>query len=215
MNSQELRTHEKFLRNEYPMTPEHGIPIIQPNQQPLPEFEEMLSFHDIRNHDRAAEKVTYLVHFFKDDNRFELMYDEKDEKRDIARIKKLAQYAAVCTPDFSLFPEMSIAMQQMQIFRSRWCGAHWQYYGLCVVPTITWADRASYAFCFEGIQPHSIVAVSTLGCSEFKNQFLNGYNRMMEVLEPDLVICYGKPFDEMDGEIIFYPYNAFRKKESA
>lgn len=215
MNSKKLRTDPRFLRNEYPLTPVNGMPIIQLNQQPLPQIEKMLSFHDIRCHDETAKITAYLVHFFKNDKCFDFLYDDKNEKRDMERMKKLAQYSAVCTPDFSVYPEMSITLQKMQIFKSRWCGAHWQDYGLNVVPTITWSDKASYTFCFEGIQQHSTVAVSTVGCRKNKRLFLDGYNRMLEEIEPEMVICYGTPFNEMDGEIICFPYSAFRKKASA
>ena len=35
-----------------------------------------------------------------------------------------------------------------------------------------------------------------------------GYNKMMEVIKPSAIICYGEPFDEMKGNIIkISPFN--------
>jgi len=213
MNSKQFRSNPRFLRNEYPISNEHGIPILQPAQ--LPQVENFLSYHDTRCNDKRAKEAAYLIHFFKDDNRFAFLYEDNNPRKEQERLKKLAQYAATCTPDFSLYPEMSPTLQQMQVFKSRWCGARWQDMGLCVIPTITWAEKPSYSFCFEGIAVHSTVAVSTVGCVGFKQSFLDGYDKMLEVISPELIICYGDPFAEMDGNIVCFPYSAFRKKASA
>ena len=39
-----------------------------------------------------------------------------------------------------------------------------------------------------------------------------GYNKMMEVLMPETIICFGEPFDEMEGNIIKFSYRAFDKE---
>lgn len=209
MNSKEFRTSTTLLRNEYPVT-ELGIPIISP--QSIQNITSMLSFHDIRSNDHAAKKSNILVHFFKNDNRFEFLYQAPHGNQSISKLRQLAQYSAVCTPDFSLYPEMPYPVQIKQVFKNRWCGAHWQAAGLCVFPTISWADKPSYAFCFDGAPFHSTVVISTVGCKNSKQQFLSGYDKMLEVLQPKSIVCYGDPFDEMEGNIICFPYAAFRKK---
>lgn len=213
MNSKDFRKSPKLLRNEYPVSPIAEMPIIQP--QGVANIESMLSYHDVRKDDVCAREMNILVHFFKNDDCFEYLYDDAYGARDISRLKRLAQYTAVCTPDFSLYPEMPYSVQIKQVFKNRWCGAHWQAAGLCVLPTITWADEPSYDFCFDGVEQHSTVVVSTVGSNKFKKQYLSGYNKMLEVIQPQTIICYGDPFDEMDGNIICYPYAAFRQKESA
>ena len=130
------------------------------------------------------------------------------------KVKQLAQYTAVCSPDFSLYPEMPLPVQEFQVFKNRWCGAHWQTLGLHVFPTVTWGDERSYSFCFAGIKKHSSVVVSTVGCRTSPNEFLRGYNRMLEVIHPETIICYGTPFTDMEGNIISFPYATFRKEAS-
>ena len=44
-----------------------------------------------------------------------------------------------------------------------------------------------------------------------KNLFLQGYNKMLETVEPSAIICLGEPFKEMDGNIIAVDYRASRK----
>ena len=214
MNSKEFRASPELLRNAYPVSPIAQMPLIQ--RETLPNIESMLSIHDVRPNDNRANLTQFLVHFFKNDNRFAYLYERPYGKAGITKLKQLAQYTAVCTPDFSLYPDMPEPVGKKQIFKSRWCGAHWQAEGLCVFPTVTWADKPSFSYCFDGIPTHSVVVVSTLGCNGFKAEFLAGYERMLEVLLPQTIICYGKPFDEMrESNIICFPYAAFRKGESA
>lgn len=61
-------------------------------------------------------------------------------------------------------------------------------------------------FCFDGIEQNSIVAVSTLGVRTEKDLFMQGYNEMLRRLNPSKIICYGKPFEEMNGNIIPVDY---------
>ena len=213
MNSKEFRASPELLRNAYPVSPIAQMPLIQ--REPLQNIESMLSIHDVHPNDNRAKQAQFLVHFFKNDNRFAYLYERPYSKTVTTKLKQLAQYSAVCTPDFSLYPEMPEPIGKMQIFKSRWCGAHWQAEGLRVFPTVTWADKPSFGYCFDGIPEHSVVVVSTLGCNGFKAEFLAGYERMLEVLVPQTIICYGKPFDEMrENNIICFPYAAFRKGES-
>lgn len=176
MKSKDYRNNPLFLRNEYPITSDYGMPIL--GKANLLRFDGLMSYHDTRPNDARAKETSYLIHFFKDDYRFEFLYEKPYGPVGEARLKKLAQYTAVCTPDFSLYPEMPLPIQQAQIFKSRWCGAFWESMGLNVIPTVTWADERSFAFCFNGLPEHSIVAVSTTGCSEHKNPFMRGYNKL-------------------------------------
>ena len=41
--------------------------------------------------------------------------------------------------------------------------------------------------------------------------FLLGYKEMLRRIEPEYIICFGKPFDEMEGNLIVIDYNDSRK----
>ncbi len=39
-----------------------------------------------------------------------------------------------------------------------------------------------------------------------KDFFMKGYNEMLKRIEPERIICYHEPFDEMKGNIIYVNY---------
>lgn len=201
-----LRTDPLFLRDSYPTTDLYQFSIIKK----APEFEikKLISFRQMGKCVTFAYPERVAVHFFKDDYRFEKFYTSpKDED-----ITALAQYPCTFTPDFSLYPEMPLWMQIQQVAKSRWCGAHWQASGLWVIPSISWSTKESFDFCFDGIETGSAVAVSTVGNRGNSKAFLLGYNKMLEVINPEVIYCYGTVFPEMKGKIVEFPYEAFLKE---
>lgn len=64
----------------------------------------------------------------------------------------------------------------------------------------------TFWFCFDGIEKGSIVAVSTIGVRNEKDMFMSGYREMLRRVSPSCVICYGKPFDEMEGKVVCVSY---------
>ena len=154
-------------------------------------------------YDKVNQSNDYksIVHFFLDDYKFESIYNNPEKK-----IEALRQFKAVLTPDFSMFVEMPIALQLFSTFKNRWTGAYLQQQGIKVIPTVRWGDLTSFNFCFDGIEKGSIVAVSTIGVKKQKSHFMLGYNEMLSRIKPSKIICYGKPFDEMKGDIIEVDY---------
>lgn len=142
-----------------------------------------------------------------DDYRFTGIYTHPERS-----LEKYAQYAFLLTPDFSTYVDMGLWRQIESVAQNRWVGAYWQSKGLYVVPTISWSTAQSYEFCFDGVEKGSVVAVSTLGCRRARTRFMRGYDTMYERLEPEKVICFGKPFREMAGNVIIVDYTESRKK---
>ncbi len=130
------------------------------------------------------------VHFFLDDYRFETVWTKPE--RGLSRIQSVG---SALTPDFSLWRDMPLAMQLWQVYRSRWCGAWLSLHGVRVIPTVSWSTPESYPFAFVGIEPDSVVAVSTVGVrdSEARGLFPAGYAEMVRRLAPSLVLVYGRP----------------------
>jgi hypothetical protein len=143
------------------------------------------------------------VHFFEYDDRFDEVW-----RTPAAYIAELSQYRQVMTPDFSMYVNIPLALQIFNTFRTRWIGAYWQKNGLVVIPTVSWSNEWSYEFCFDGVQHGSCVAVSTMGCMDVKDAFMEGFVLMCQMIDPSVVICYAKPFDEMKNyaDIIEVPY---------
>ena len=105
-----------------------------------------------------------------------------------------------------IYSEMPLSLKVYNTFRSRWCGAYLQSKGIKVIPTVAWGEPNTFWFCFDGIEKGSTVAVSTLGVRTEKTLFMQGYDEMLRKIKPSTIICYGKPFDEMKGEIIEVDY---------
>lgn len=137
---------------------------------------------------------------------FESVYSNPDTS-----MEKLDSYYALLTPDFSCYFNMPIALQIYSTFKNRWCGAYWQSIGKKVIPTMEWGLEPSWEFCFDGIEKGSVVAVSTYKRELYEKEYMKGYNRMLQVVEPSAVVCYGIPFDGMQGNIKYT--NPFNQEE--
>lgn len=195
MKSEEFRNNPMFLRNQFKGDGVFEIPIIEKEELKLENVE-------LIGYDKLSENETdKIVHFFLDDYKFEVMWNDPEP-----RIERLKKYKAVLAPNYSIYTEMPLSLKVYNTFRSRWCGAYLQSKGIKVIPTVAWGEPNTFWFCFDGIEKGSTVAVSTLGVRKEKALFLQGYNELIRKVKPQAVICYGEPFEEMQGKIITIDY---------
>ena len=45
-----------------------------------------------------------------------------------------------------------------------------------------------------------------IGCKKDRISFMRGYNEMLNTIEPKTILCYGTPFEEMEGNIVKIEY---------
>ncbi len=149
---------------------------------------------------KIRTKRPVLIHFFRDDYRFEIIWNEP--RRGINAVCRKQVFAA-CSPDFSLWLDMPIAMQIWNIYRSRWCSRLWQENGCIVVPTMSWSSLVSTTFSFLGIPHNQVVALRSMYRSsiEEKTNFLEGYNAMVEQVKPRHILWFGKICNEVNDDI--------------
>lgn len=204
MTSIEMRNHALFKRNEYNTIGKWQMPIIERQEIDLDNVG-LISYSDIRCNDNE-KNCKKGVHFFIDDYRFEGIY-RKPQKS----LSRLSQYKFLLSPDYSTYADMNLWRQMESIAHSRWVGAFWQNMGLTVIPTVSWSDARSYSFCFDGIEEKSVVAVGMIGCKKNKLAFMRGYYAMLERINPSGIICFGKPFDDMEGNIVVVDYISSRR----
>lgn len=143
-------------------------------------------------------------HFFIDDYQFERVWTSPEKYLNV-----LKPFGCVLTPDFSLYMDMPAPMQAWNRYRSQALGRWWQDNGLTVVPTLSWAQPESYAFCFEGVPRHSTVATSTVGVkgdADALAVWADGMREAMRRVEPSRVLLYGGDvgFDFGDTEVVHY-----------
>lgn len=204
LSSRTLRESPMTIRNQFESHSTLQIPTIKCSAFELPSISLIACDHVKTT--APKEDQNKMVHFFVDDYKLNRYYDSPSNY-----IKRLAQYKAVMTPDFSLYPEMPFPLQLFNVFKNRWCGAYWQEFGLTVIPTISWSNKESFKFCFSGIESNSIVAVSTVGSRNNKSEFLEGFFAMIQTIRPSGVICLGTPFEEIRKDVIFVDYIKMRK----
>lgn len=176
-------------------TGKYNVPKIEPVKN-LPEGE----FIPVNFAKTEKNPKGKIVHCFTDDYQFSRFWNRPDDY-----INLLQKFSAVCSPDFSLYTNMPLAMQIYNHYRKHWLAAYWQMNGITVIPTIAWSTEDSYAWCFDGEPVGGVVAVSSVGTQnnkEAKRLFLRGYEEMMRQLRPERVILYGNVSDELEGNVL-------------
>lgn len=164
---------------------------------------ELIGFNYAKSADAKAKRGNGC-HFFIDDYQFERVWASPAKYLDV-----LKPFGCVLTPDFSLYMDMPAPMQAWNRYRSQALGRYWQDNGLTVVPTLSWAQPESYAFCFEGVPRHSTVATSTVGVkgdADALAVWADGMREAMRRVEPSRVLLYGGDvgFDFGDTEVVYY-----------
>lgn len=203
----------KFINNvdfvpEY-VYGEFEIPYIKP--EPYAPVKDWIPFNFASRMLSSREEKG--VHFFIHDYQFEHLWTSREKYRNL-----LPQFGAVMTPDFSPYMDWPVMVQRWNHYRKHLLGAWMQEIGCRVYPTITWSDERSLKWCFDGEPSHSTVCVSSVGMMKRKEDyglFMSGYDRMLEVLEPETILFYGSVPKECDGNIVeIDPYykRAYRRK---
>lgn len=151
------------------------------------------------NYAKTSKSKQAGIHFFVDDYQFERVWNKPGAYADV-----LSQYECVLTPDFSLYLDMPMPMKIWNVYRSRQIGAYYQSLGLKVIPTMSWAEDATFEFCFRGVPQGSVVAVSTIGVKDDANAlriWRDGMTEMIRQIEPSTILVYGGELDFDYGSI--------------
>ena len=151
------------------------------------------------------------IHCFIDDYQFERLWSSPQEY-----VEKIADYDCFLSPDFSLYLDMPMAMKIWNIYRSRLIGQFMQDCGICVIPTISWAEPETFSFCFAGIEKGSVVAVSTIGVKREEASFSiwkSGMDEMIRVIEPSAILVYGGEveYDYQGIKVVYYDNHVTEK----
>ena len=188
------RNYENLNKSIFDGTGIYSIPRLTPEHITADHF---IGFNYAKT---CKQPDNYGLHFFVDDYQFTRVWSNPD-----AYLELLSKFKLVCTPDFSTYTDFPRAIQIYNHYRKHWLGAYWQYNGIAVIPTISWSDRASYEWCFDGEPIGGTVAVSSVGTQinkESRKLFLDGYKEMLTRLQPSLIYFYGNVPEECDGNII-------------
>lgn len=143
-------------------------------------------------------------------------------------VDDFSRFMGIISTDNSLYRDMPLATQILNIYRNRAVGYYYQSKGIYVIPQIRWGDERTYTktilpdkVAFLGVEKQSIVSIGTYGCiqgQDNKMYFKNGLYEMLMELDPIVVLVYGNMpgviFDEFRNytQFIQYPDWITRKK---
>ena len=184
---------------------EFEIPFIKP--EPYVPVKDYIPFNLAGSTKTCRENKG--IHFFIHDYLFENLWTRREKYGEM-----LKKFGAVMTPDFSPYMDWPVMVQRWNHYRKHMLGAWMQEIGCLVYPTVTWSDERSLEWCFEGEPSHSTVCVSSVGMMKKKEDrilFMRGYDKMLEVLEPETILFYGSIPKECEGNIV--EIETFQKRQ--
>lgn len=124
-------------RRHYASSNPWGFPDLLPQDFSLPHPLPMRSYRE--RDDSGQRHAAALCHFFLDDYRFESVWTKPD-----TALNRLHGFYGALTPDFSLYADWPLAVQQWNHYRRQWLGRYWQRHGLRVIPTVNWSTPESF-----------------------------------------------------------------------
>ncbi len=170
----------------------YQMPIIK-NDNFIPD--RLIGFNYMLN----SKSTKAGIHCFVDDYQFERLWNDPYKY-----IDDISHYECILSPDFSLYMDMPMSMKIWNVYRSRMIGQFLQDNGIKVIPTLSWAEKETFEFCFDGIPKGSIVAISTIGVKQSKDAlkiWKNGVDELIKRIEPSTILVYGGKIDYDYGNI--------------
>ena len=161
------------------------IPALDPVAWPT-SVRELVRFRD---RPMTASTSDSVVHFYASDDKLRSVL--ANPRKTLGRVQS---FAAVITPDFSMYRNLPRHQRVFHTWSNRAVGALYQSHGIKVIPNIRWSRDEDFDFCFDGVPSDSAVAVSAHGCCarrEDRAYFRRGLEEMMRRVEPSTVIVHG------------------------
>ena len=137
------------------------------------DYEGNIEFPKIKTSDLLPNKIVLFSHAmaktWKDFDCWVMFYEhdvkcERLWKNPKKYLNKLKKFNGIISPDFSLFRNMPLVMQQWNTYRNRALALWLQNNGIEVIPNIRFNDERTYDFCFDGVEKNKVVAIGTYGC---------------------------------------------------
>lgn len=194
-----------------------GATFIGKYQIPsLPKHDEILIPKDMIPFDKrnVVKEKDLAIDFYMHDVTFRQILTSTSKYLD-----ELSRFAAVISPDCSLYRDMPLCLQITNTYMNRAVGFYLQKHGVYVIPNVRWGDERSFEFCFQGLPTNDIVCISTHGCikgEENKYYFKRGLEEMLIVLKPQVVLVHGSMPDEVFSDFLseakFVHYESYISK---
>ena len=82
--------------------------------------------------------------------------------------------------------------------------------GIKIIPNVRWRDERTYEIAFDGVEKYGVIAVGVQGGyrdNENKCFFEKGFYTMLDILEPETILCHGKLSNSLQAECSFRKTN--------
>ena len=146
----------------------------------------------------SSKEFDAWICFYEDDASFERFWSSP-----LKYLPILKRFAGVISPDFSLYRDMPLVMQEWNTYRSR-ALAHWlQENGVRVIPNIRWGDERTYELCCTGILKGGTIAVGSHGCIKLRQErepFKKGLDYVIKHICPETIVVYGTAPEDIFGK---------------
>lgn len=143
----------------------------------------------------SSKETDSWVHFYEDDVKFERLWNKPNKYLSI-----LKKFNGVITPDFSVYRDMPLVMQQWNIYRSRAIG-HWlQENDIPVIPNVRFGDSRTFEASCAGIEKNGVISIGSHGCIKLlreRSYFEEGLAYIIKKLEPSTIVVYGSAPDNI------------------
>ena len=129
------------------------------------------------------------VHFYEDDYRFVRLWHAPTR-----HFRRLAGFAGVISPDFSLYRNMPVAQKIDHTYRNQLLGARMQADGINVIANVRLSGRGSVPYALAGAPRRSTVALGLIGCirdSTNRRHVLEEVRILCDELAPANLVVYG------------------------
>lgn len=158
------------------------IPVLKPTTA-LPDEMSLFSLA-VSSHNHKG-----WVHFYEDDVKFERIWNNSERY-----LKTLMQFDGVIAPDFSIYRDMPLVMQQWNIYRSHAFAHALQSRKQNVIANLRFGDERTFAAACLGIPRNASFAIGTHGLvrdREDRRLLAAGLDYAVAHLEPKTIIVYG------------------------
>ena len=194
--SREDRFWNNLEKRVFPGVGPYDIPEIKPEKYVPVKYVRFIESQKIKNTSGLG------VHFFIDDYYFDKIWNQFNRY-----IGMLSKFDAVLTPDWSVYTDWPVVVNMWNHYKKHYVGAYLQSMGVRVYPTIEWSNKESHKWCFDGEPVGGCVAIGSIGTQkdvEARKLFVYGYEAMIERLNPETVMFWGRVPDEFrhDSRII-------------
>lgn len=176
----------------------YDMPVIRPNNI-VPSFLDTTPFDRIKS--KFSSKNSIVI-FYINDDRFASRLTHPWDYTVI-----LQQYEGVIAPDLSMYIDMDYAERLSNNYWNKVLTAYWQNRNVNIYPNVSWSLPDSYEYCVAGLPQRSVIAINSMGI--LKENFsqavwIDGYNFMLNALDPICILRYGpKIYGEDEDRSIY------------